>query len=215
MRNLLYTKPKDQFFIFEPVQKFFLHIFEETPKISSLPFEEMQSQVKQAYETCNASLAVVPNVPTPDEQAAMTDVLQWGEEYTTPPKYQLEMYFDPQYRDSSFISCFNKTITDWVDHYTQMQREESLELLGCVLGAIAAVVILFFIGFAFCNKYGDQCCAQKSKREAAGMMLFQEKEKQKIDTSNTETKHLLKDIKHSAAPMNAEVSNKEDILFKL
>jgi len=138
--------PVTQFFI--TVSEIFFRINMRTDwKISVFSYDDLQKVVSQSYTSCGAVLAKPPNIPTEAQKLAMTDMLQWGKELVADDKYQLELHFDPQYRNNEFVNCFNKYISDWVNH----KANHSQENIGGIIGIVAFVVVVVVLAaIAFC-----------------------------------------------------------------
>lgn len=146
--------PSDQFFIYHQALNAFFHIFERSDwKISVLPYEKLQEQVKQVYQTCGASLPAPPNIPTEADKTAMTDVMHWGHEKVSTPLYQLEVYFNPTYRNSDFLKCFDKNISKWINDYNRQQQNKALEGMIGIGVFVGVVVVLGIVGFFIYKKW--------------------------------------------------------------
>lgn len=143
------------FFIFDKILQCFYHIFERADDlVAQLPYQDLQAAVNKSYTQCNATLAGALHPPTEAEKAAMTAVMNWAKEApTNPPKYQLALHFDPQYRSTPFLSCFDDSMTTWIKNYEQAQSAHDFRFLAGIFLFIAVAAIVGMLGCFLYRKY--------------------------------------------------------------
>lgn len=104
-----------------------------------LPYKDMLKEVDKVYQYCDGILAQRPSRwPTHQQINNMTESLLWGK--GSEGQYSLELKYAPEFSNSSFVTCFNDKISDWVNHFNQQQSNGLAFTFGFILLITASVL---------------------------------------------------------------------------
>lgn len=142
-------EPDKKFFVFYEAMRIFVRILEYAPYATrngqrGFSMDKVVSHVNSAYEGCGGILAKEwVHYPTRSEIEGMTASMFWGTNFFD---NQIQLDYDPANSNSSFIQCFNQTLTDW----TTAENEASLEsniIAASVIGAMGGLLIIGLLAF--------------------------------------------------------------------